>query len=62
VDVPVGAYNVSGEYAMLQAAAANGWIDGQAIMLEILHGIKRAGADFILSYHAPQAARLLSWA
>jgi len=60
--VPVGAYNVSGEYAMVKAAAQNGWIDGQAIMLEILHSIKRAGADFILTYHASEAARLLSWA
>jgi porphobilinogen synthase len=57
--VPVGAYNVSGEYAMVKAAAERGWIDGQAIMLEILHSIKRAGADFILTYHAREAARLL---
>jgi len=61
VQVPVGAYNVSGEYAMVQAAAQQGWIDGQAIMMEILTGIKRAGADFILTYHAPEAARLLAW-
>jgi porphobilinogen synthase len=60
--VPVGAYNVSGEYAMLKAAAANGWIDGDAIMMEVLHSLKRAGADFILTYHAREAARLLSWA
>lgn len=60
--VPVGAYNVSGEYAMVKAAAERGWIDGQAIMLEILHSIKRAGADFILTYHASEAARLLAWA
>jgi porphobilinogen synthase len=60
--VPVGAYNVSGEYAMVKAAAQQGWIDGQAIMLEILHSIKRAGADFILTYHAREAARLLTWA
>jgi porphobilinogen synthase len=59
--IPVGAYNVSGEFAMLKAAAANGWIDGQAVMFEILHSIKRAGADFILTYHAREAARLLSW-
>ncbi|MEA2641140.1 MAG: porphobilinogen synthase [Chloroflexota bacterium] len=59
--VPVGAYNVSGEYAMVKAAAANGWVDGNAIMLEILHSIKRAGADFILTYHAVEAARLLAW-
>jgi porphobilinogen synthase len=59
VTVPVGAYNVSGEYAMVQAAAERGWIDGRAIMLEILTGIKRAGADFILSYHAREAVRAL---
>jgi porphobilinogen synthase len=58
--VPVGAYNVSGEYAMLQAAHERGWIDGPAIMMEILHSIKRAGADFILSYHARDAARQLA--
>ncbi len=61
VPVPVGAYNVSGEYAMVKAAAQQGWIDGQAIMMEILHSIKRAGADFILTYHAGEAASLLSW-
>jgi porphobilinogen synthase len=60
--VPVGAYNVSGEYAMLKAAAERGWIDGPAIMMEILHSIKRAGADFILTYHAREAARVLAWA
>jgi porphobilinogen synthase len=59
--VPVGAYNVSGEYAMVKAAEERGWIDGRAIMMEILHSIKRAGADFILTYHAREAARLLSW-
>jgi len=59
-DVPVGAYNVSGEYAMLKAAAANGWIDGERVMLEVLTSIKRAGADFILSYHALEAAQLLT--
>jgi porphobilinogen synthase len=61
VDVPVGAYNVSGEFAMVHAAAQQGWIDGRAIMMEVLHSIKRAGADFILSYHAREAARLLTW-
>ncbi len=61
VQVPVGAYNVSGEYAMVKAAAERGWVDGQAIMMEVLTGIKRAGADFILTYHAPEAARLLAW-
>jgi porphobilinogen synthase len=59
--VPVGAYNVSGEFAMLKAAEERGWIDGRAIMMEILHSIKRAGADFILTYHARDAARLLTW-
>ncbi|HZT06672.1 MAG TPA: porphobilinogen synthase [Chloroflexota bacterium] len=59
--VPVGAYNVSGEYAMLMAAAERGWIDGQAVMFEVLHSIKRAGADFILTYHARAAARALAW-
>ena len=62
VQVPVGAYNVSGEYAMVKAAEKQGWVDGQAIMMEILYGIKRAGADFILTYHARDAARLLGWA
>ena len=62
VRVPVGAYNVSGEYAMVKAAEERGWIDGQAIMMEVLHGIKRAGADFILTHHAREAARLLGWA
>ncbi len=58
-DVPVAAYNVSGEYAMLKAAAANGWIDGPRVMMEILTSIKRAGADLILTYHAVEAAELL---
>jgi porphobilinogen synthase len=62
VQVPVGAYNVSGEYAMVKAAEERGWIDGQAIMMEVLYGIKRAGADFILTYHARDAAQLLGWA
>ena len=61
-DVPLGAYNVSGEYAMVKAAEERGWIDGQAIMMEVLYGIKRAGADFILTYHARDAAQLLGWA
>jgi porphobilinogen synthase len=52
---------VSGEYAMVKAAAERGWIDGRAIMLEVLHSIKRAGADFILSYHAREVARVLAW-
>jgi porphobilinogen synthase len=52
VDVPIAAYHVSGEYAMIQAAAANGWIDGDAVALEHLTAIKRAGADMILTYFA----------
>jgi porphobilinogen synthase len=59
VDVPVAAYNVSGEYAMLEAAAANGWIDREAAILETLTSIRRAGADVILTYWASEAARLL---
>ena len=58
-DVPIAAYNVSGEYAMVKAAAAGGWLDGDRVMLETLHAIKRAGADIILTYHAVEAARLL---
>ncbi len=58
-DRPVAAYNVSGEYSMVKAAAANGWIDGDRIMMEILTSIVRAGADFILTYFAKDAARLL---
>ena len=59
VDVPVAAYQVSGEYAMIRAAAMRGWIDGEAIMLEQLTAIKRAGASFILTYFAAEAAELL---
>ncbi len=58
-DVPVAAYNVSGEYAMVKAAARAGWLDGTRVMLEILTSIKRAGADLILTYHALEAARAL---
>jgi porphobilinogen synthase len=58
-DAPIAAYNVSGEYAMVKAAAANGWIDEARIVLEILTGIVRAGADFVLTYHAADAARWL---
>jgi len=57
---PLSAYNVSGEYAMVKAAAANGWIDGRRATLEILTGIRRAGADLILTYHAKEAADWLS--
>jgi len=58
-DVPVGAYNVSGEFAMVKAAAANGWIDEKRIVLEILTGIHRAGASIVLTYHAKDVARWL---
>ena len=58
-DVPLAAYNVSGEYAMVKAAASNGWIDEVKVVLEILTAIKRAGADMILTYHAVNAARWL---
>ena len=58
-DVPVGAYNVSGEYSMVKAAARTGWIDEKRVVLEILTGIQRAGADIILTYHAKDAARWL---
>jgi len=57
--VPVAAYNVSGEYSMLKAAAQSGWLDYNRVMMEILTSIKRAGADLILTYHALEAARLL---
>lgn len=56
VDVPVAAYNVSGEYAMVKAAAERGWIDGPRVMNEILTSIKRAGADLIITYHALEFA------
>jgi porphobilinogen synthase len=59
VDVPVAAYNVSGEYSMVKAAAAKQWIEEKRIVLEILTGIQRAGADIILTYHAKDAARWL---
>ncbi len=58
-DVPVGAYNVSGEYAMVKAAARNGWVDEKRVVLEILTGIQRAGASIILTYHAKDVARWL---
>ena len=59
-NLPIAAYNVSGEYAMVKAAAANGWLDERASVLEILTSIKRAGADIILTYHAKDAARWLA--
>jgi len=58
-DRPVAAYNVSGEYAMIKAAAAKGWIDGDRIMMEVLTSIVRAGADLVLTYFAKDAARLI---
>jgi porphobilinogen synthase len=59
VDVPVAAYNISGEYAMVEAAAANGWIDREPAILETLTSIRRAGADIVLTYWAAEVARLL---
>ncbi|HML23420.1 MAG TPA: porphobilinogen synthase [Aggregatilinea sp.] len=58
-DLPLAAYNVSGEYAMIKAAARNGWLDESRVVLETLTGIRRAGADLILTYHAKDAARWL---
>ena len=58
--MPTAAYNVSGEFAMIKAAAANGWIDGEKVMMETLTSIKRAGADLILTYFAPEAAKVLN--
>ncbi len=58
--VPVAAYNVSGEYAMIKAAEDKGWIDGPGVMMEVLMSIKRAGADLILTYFARDAARMLN--
>ena len=57
-ELPIAAYNVSGEYAMVKAAAERGWIDEKSVVLETLLGFKRAGADLILTYHACDAA---SW-
>jgi porphobilinogen synthase len=59
VDVPVAAYQVSGEFSMIEAAAGNDWIDGNRVMLESLTGIARAGAGIILTYFATRAARAL---
>ncbi|MXW24175.1 MAG: porphobilinogen synthase, partial [Chloroflexi bacterium] len=58
-ELPVAAYNVSGEYAMLKAAAAQGWIDEERVVMETLTGIRRAGADIVITYHAKEAARWL---
>jgi len=60
VDVPIAVYNVSGEYSMVKAAAKNGWIDEPRIVLEMLTSMRRAGADWILTYHAADAARWLA--
>ncbi len=59
-DLPIAAYSVSGEYSMVKAAARNGWIDGDRVMMEILLSIKRAGADVIISYFAPEAAEIFA--
>ncbi len=59
-DNPVAAYNVSGEYSMVKAAVANGWIDERSVVMEILTGIKRAGADMIITYHAKEVAAWLA--
>jgi len=58
-DVPLAAYQVSGEFSMIMAAARNGWIDGERTMMETLIAIRRAGADFIVTYFAKEASRLL---
>jgi porphobilinogen synthase len=60
IDLPLAAYNVSGEYAMIKAAAKMGWLDEERVMMETLTAIKRAGADMILTYFAPAAARVLN--
>ena len=57
--VPVVAYNVSGEYSMVKAAAKNGWIDEKSVVLETLLGMKRAGSDLIITYHAKDVCRWL---
>jgi porphobilinogen synthase len=59
-DVPVSAYNVSGEYAMIKAAAERGWLDERRATLEVLTSILRAGADFVISYHSLDAARWIA--
>jgi porphobilinogen synthase len=58
-EIPVAAYNVSGEFSMLHAAANNGWLDLETVMMESLIGIRRAGADIILTYFAPAVAKIL---
>lgn len=58
--VPLAAYNVSGEYSMVKAAAERGWLDEKRVVMEVLTGIRRAGADLIISYHAADVARWLA--
>ena len=58
-DLPIAAYHVSGEYAMIKAAAQQGWIDGERVMAETLLAIRRAGADIILTYFAKEMGRFL---
>ena len=59
-NLPIAAYNVSGEYSMVKAAAANGWIDEERVVLETLTGVVRAGADLIITYHAREIANWLN--
>jgi porphobilinogen synthase len=59
-NMPVAAYNVSGEFSMVKAAGANNWIDEKRVMMEVLTSIKRAGADIIITYHALEAADILN--
>jgi len=59
-DHPLAAYNVSGEYSMVKAAAENEWIDGRRVTMEILTAIKRAGADMLITYHAKEVARWMA--
>jgi porphobilinogen synthase len=58
-DLPLAAYNVSGEYSMIKAAAEKGWLDGERVMMEVLTSIKRAGADIIITYFAKEAVKNL---
>jgi porphobilinogen synthase len=58
-DLPIAAYNVSGEFSMIKAAAQNGWIDEKRVVMEVLTGIRRAGADMIITYFAPDVAKWL---
>lgn len=59
-NIPLAAYNVSGEFSMLKAAEKNDWIDGKRVMMEIMYSIKRAGADIIITYHAEEVAKILN--